>query len=248
MQLTSAIFRYSVFFFLSFCALVLWGFWKTYYSNPLQQDWPIVHAHGIAMTLWCGMLATQAFLIRINWRKLHRLFGMASLFLFASNVLFQVLLVSKRIPQITGLWQFGELVDAGYLFLGQALGSTVVFAIFYGLAILYRRTPAVHGGFMICTALPLLSPAIDRVVNFYFPSFAAKLPLVAGFTLVPLIAWLIADVILLILSVWDWKSHRRLRVFPVALGVMLFYQVFTANAHRIKSWQAFSEWFSNLNL
>lgn len=44
MQLTSALYRSSVLYFAAFVLLVLFGFWSTYYSNPLQLPNLLLHA------------------------------------------------------------------------------------------------------------------------------------------------------------------------------------------------------------
>jgi hypothetical protein len=134
------------------------------------------------------------------------------------------------------------------VFLSQALLGTALFAVFYVLALLSRKAPVPHGGFMLCTVLPLLAPVTDRIVNGYFPALGAALPEVAGLAFVPLIAWVIADTLLLGLAVWDWRSHRRLRVFPVALALMAGWQLFTINADRIVIWRIFCVWFMNIDV
>ena len=86
MQLTSALHRNSIFVFSAFFALVIWGFWNSYYSDPvamgaLGSSVSLVHLHGAGMTLWCLMLVSQAYLIRSNRRSLHRLVGRSSVVL-----------------------------------------------------------------------------------------------------------------------------------------------------------------------
>ena len=71
MQLTGALYRSSILVFAAFSTLVLWGFWNSYYSNPLEMvalgnSITVVHLHGAGMTLWCVMLVSQAYLIRTN--------------------------------------------------------------------------------------------------------------------------------------------------------------------------------------
>ena len=247
MPLETAIRRYAVLFFTAFLLLVGVAFFRSYYANPLQHSGETVHAHGVAMTLWCLLLVTQGFLIRRDQCRLHRLFGWASIPLFAVNVLLQPLAVLKLAPQIEHLWWFGDLTAQGFVFLSQALLGTALFAVFYLLALLSRKAPVPHGAFMLCTVFPILAPVTDRIVNGYFPGLGAAMPAVAGLALVPLIAWVIADALLLGLAVWDWRSHRRLRVFPLAIALMAAYQVFTVNADRILLWRIFSVWFMDID-
>lgn len=49
-------------------------------------------------------------------------------------------------------------------------------------------------------------------------------------------------------AVWDWRTHRRRDVFPVALGVLLLYHVGTLALYRVPLWGAFCAWFLGLPL
>ena len=100
MTLAGALHRHSVRLFGAFSALVLWGFWSSYYGNPFAMaprgsSIGLVHVHALAMTAWCLLL--------------------------------------------------------------------------YGLAVLYRRTPALHARFMVSTVCPFLGAATDRITFGYVP-------------------------------------------------------------------------------
>jgi hypothetical protein len=124
--------------------------------------------------------------------------------------------------------------------------GAVIFASLYGAAVYFRRSPEVHGRLMLCTVFPILSPATNRIANQYFiPGTEAWLPRVA---LNPGLAWAITDSVLLALAVWDFRSHRRLNVFPVVLLIMVVWQAFTLNSSRVPAWQAFCTWFAGLRV
>lgn len=238
--------RYGFVFFLGFLALVIWAFWSSFYVNPFQEESRTLQAHGLAMTAWCGILVVQGFLIRTDRRRLHRWLGWAAIGLIVVNTLLQVVAVRKLATSIDYLWVFGSLSDYAFVFLAQALLGALVFLLFCALAIFYRKSPARHGGFMLCTVFPLLPPVIDRIINVYFSGFGSQLPILAGLPHVSVVAWVVADVSLVVLSVLHWRIARSLTVFPVALAVLLAYQLFTANAHRIIRWQIFCDWFLGL--
>jgi len=243
MQLTSALYRNTILFFATFYALVLWGFWNRYYSNPLQVSNLLVQLHGFAMTLWCVMLIAQAYLIRTSRRALHRLIGKTSYVLAPLNVVLQIAVIRSTVPAHPELFDKGMISAPGFVFLSLSIVGASVFAVLYGLAIFFRRTPALHARYMACTALPILAAATDRIVFFYFAKTAERLPKVAGTPYAPFVAWAMADLTLMTLVVWDWTSHRRLNVFPLVLLALLAYQVFTVNAHQVSLWRTFCQWF-----
>jgi hypothetical protein len=101
---------------------------------------------------------------------------------------------------------------------------------------------------MVCTVFPLVTPVTDRLIAANAPSLIAFIPRVGGQPALPLVGFVAADLILLALSIWDWRAHRRSSVFPVALGVLLAYHVGTATLHGSSLWNAFCEWFLGLPL
>ena len=250
MQLTSTLYRNSIFVFAVFFTLVTWGFWSTYYSNPLEMvalgnSLTAVHLHGAGMTLWCVMLVSQAYLIRTNRRDLHRMIGRSSYVLAPVVIVLQWLVVRNVVladPMMLG--EQGTLTNFAAVFMSLVLGGSVLFTGLYALAIYFRRNTAIHARLMVATTIPILPPAMDRIVLTYFPGILDSLPAVHKSD--ALVAFAVADLFLIGLAVWDWRSRPRLRVFPLLLLVMLVYQTFTFNAHRVPLWSTFGEWFVSL--
>ena len=243
MQLNSALYRNSILFFLGFSVLVVWGFWQTYYSNPLQFSDLLIHVHAAAMTLWCVMLIAQAFLIRTNRRDLHRIIGKSSYALAPLNVVLQVAVV-RRFTRGFFVEQ-GVLADGGYTFLSLTLVGALAFSVLFGLAIYYRDRPEIHSRLMVCTALPLLVQPVFRVTRQYLSPIIEYLPSLPGAedNFVHIVAFALADLALAALMIWDWRSHRRLNVFPAVLVGLVAWQAFTMTGHLIPFWRGFSEWF-----
>jgi hypothetical protein len=250
MQLTSALYRKSVVIFGGFVVLVGWGFWSTYYSNPLAMtaqgpSVSLVHLHGLAMTLWCLMLCTQAYLIRTGRRSWHRAVGKASYGLAPLVIALQVMVMANFVPTQANLVDQGVVSDRGAVFMSLLLGMTAMFSGLYALAIYHRRNAAIHARLMVATALTVLAPATDRIVNTYFPTLTNYLPQVHKNEM--LVAFLIADLLLIGLSIWDWRSRPRLKVFPIVLLAMLGYQAFTINAYRVAPWKELCQWFLRIS-
>jgi len=119
----------------------------------------------------------------------------------------------------------------------------IAFLIFYGLAIYNKKKPTVHARLMVCTAFPMFTPITDRIIFIYFPSVVGYLPTIEQNPIAPVVGFAMADLILIGLSIWDWKSHRRWNVFPVALVILLLYHYSVMNFYKFEFWKDFSNWF-----
>jgi hypothetical protein len=69
-------------------------------------------------------------------------------------------------------------------------------------------------------------------------------PTIAGEPIIPVSGFVLADVMLVVLSVCDWVSHRRRQVFPFALLVLVAYHGWVLTFHRFPFWHAFSSWLA----
>ena len=123
-----------------------------------------------------------------------------------------------------------------------------VFVALWGLAMWHRREPAIHARYMLCTLLPLFSAPMSRLVIHFTRGIVGLIAGLGGTTLgVFEIAYSSPIYLLLIgLSVWDWRSHKRIKVFPVVLGLMFLLQVSVLTTYRTLWWRAFGEWFFGL--
>jgi len=101
---------------------------------------------------------------------------------------------------------------------------------------------------MVCTAFPLFTPVTDRLIFNHFPSVINLVPVLDGSPMVQVAGFLLADVLLLLLTVWDWRVNHRKDVFPIALGLMVLYHVSVLTFYRIPLWKVFCEWFVKLPL
>ena len=145
----------SAVFLLSF-----WAFWPDYLSGALTQvDWR-VHFHAITLSLWCVLMVMQAYLIRSNRRSIHRQTGKLSYLLAPLVVIASLIAVHNFL---------GREALAAYepYLLAFVLGLVAQFVFAYALAIYHRRNPVIHARFMICTALPMVPPILDRIMLYY---------------------------------------------------------------------------------
>ncbi len=240
MKLEQTLNRQSYLYFIIFFLLMLSAFWFTYFTRLLDQDNYRMHAHGATLILWCLMLITQPYLIRTNQRVLHKSVGKFSYVLVPLLVFTTIDLLHNRLHVNPSL----GIMD--FFSVALVLNALAAFLIFYGLAIYYRKKSTVHARYMICTVFPMFTPVTDRIIHIYFPSLLKYLPTIEHNPIAPVVGFAMADMILIGLSIWDGKSHKRWNVFPVALGILLMYHYSVLNFYQFEWWKAFSNWFYRL--
>jgi hypothetical protein len=184
------------------------------------------------------MLIVQPYLIRTKRVKTHKKVGKIS-YLLVPLLLFSTIDLLK--------YRFHgkvELSNTDNFSIALVLNALVAFFILYSLAIYHRRRGTVHARYMLCTAFPMFTPISDRIISIHFPSLLNHIPTLDGNPIVPITGFALADILLLGLCVWDWRSHKRWNVFPVALLILIGYHFSVLNFYKYPFWIKFCEWFS----
>ena len=238
MNLEKSLNSRSYLFFLVFFGLAIFGFWLTYFTRLDQQPSYRMHTHGAGMILWCLMLIAQGLLIRMKKNAWHRLLGKAS-FLLVPFIVWSTLDLLRF--TLMGILEFGPL---NYYFIALVVNALVAFVLFYGLGIfhVYKRQTGVHARYMLCTVFPMVTPVTDRIIHIHFPELLRFVPVIQGAPIAPALGFLLADILVLALCIWDWTAHRRWNVFPVVLLVLVLYHVSVLQFYRYGFWQRFCEW------
>jgi hypothetical protein len=240
-RVTPALFSFGARFFVVFLALTVWAFWPSYFARLFEQPNIWFHAHGIVLALWLTLLVVQAQLIRTQRRAWHRQLGKLSYVVAPAVVAITTVFVRQRVSaSVVGM---PRLPPMALHFLALTLLSLVAFAVFYVLAIARRRDSQTHARWMICTVFPLVTPVTDRLIGAHLPRLVGWVPRIDGTPILPAAGFALADLLLVTLSLWDWRVNRRRDVFPVALGVLLVYHAGTLTLHRVPLWNAFCVWF-----
>lgn len=242
MKTNRFLYDYSVVAFVLFFAFALWAFWPSYYSHLGDQEEVRFHTHGIAMTLWCMMLIGQAWLIRKKRFVLHRRLGRLSYILMPVLLILTLNLIHHQLSGRGG-WDPLSLYS-----LALMVNATIVLAILYGLAIYHRRRPLLHARYMLATVFPLFTPVTDRLIYAHFRPLLNYLPVLEGRPIAPVAGFLLADLLLLFLVYWDWKTHQRLDVFPKVLALLVVYHFSVLSFYRFGFWERFGNWFLSLPL
>ena len=236
------LFNKSGYFFIVLLFIAVIGFWNSYFSiffhdideyPQLTELEAYVHFHAASMLFWLAMLISQAFLIRFNQRSLHKTIGKFSYLLVPFIVISLILLAHSQIT----IHDFGITYGRLYVLFLQ-LSLLVIFMIAYSLAIVNRHTPARHARYMICTALTLIDPAVARL-----PIDIPSLPFSYQ-----VVTFAITDLILIILIIMERNKQKGREVFPIMLGVFLFFQIINLTLTRSQIWDDFALWFARLPL
>lgn len=224
--------RNAVFFFVAFLLAALIGFWPTYFTRIEEIASWRVHAHGALLFGWCLLLITQAWLIRDRRGTWHRALGKVS-YVLAPLIVVSTLVVEHGVLVKAA----GQYNEETLYFAYVIVALLVMFVTAYALAIVHRRTPALHMRYMICTALTLIDPVFARIVD---------VRLGIGFGAGQMITYALVDAILLWLSFIDRNTPYR--VFPKVLAAFVLVQLPTFFFYKTAWWSDVVAWVAALPL
>jgi len=144
--------------------LVVMAFWPLYLSRPFASVDRYTHLHAGLGLLWLVLLITQPAAVHARSVALHRVLGRVSYVLAPAFAVAGMLLSHHRLASMDS-GRFAAEGFAHYL----PFYATVAFGLAYGFELRFRRIPAAHGRFMLCTAIPLVDPVLGRLLAFYMP-------------------------------------------------------------------------------
>jgi len=200
--------RFYVYMAVLMTAIVLGGFWPSYYGPLLRgaasRPW-VLHVHGAIFMGWMVLLMTQVALVVTGRTAAHRKLGRFGIG-YGVLVFVMGLVVSFAAPLLhlaAGEWPMDQA--AGFLII--PLGDMVLFGGFFGAAIVYRRKPEIHKRLIVLATVALLFAAIGR------------LSFVLGRGPIALLAWLSP---LLVAMGYDGVVSRRVhRTYVIGLVLLL---------------------------
>lgn len=187
--------------------IVLAGFARSYYLKGFFGFPPLpsllVQVHGIVMTAWVVLFATQVTLVATGRTRTHQRLGVFGALLAAVIVIVGVL------TGIAGAARGATPGPPPLQFLVIPLGDMFVFAILVGAALYFRRGRLdIHKRLMLLAAVNLLAPAIARIPLHFIESGG------------PLAFFGLTDLFLLACVGFDTIRNRRLH--PAFLWGTLF--------------------------
>ncbi len=208
-------------------AVMVAGFWPSFFSNPAQND--MLHAiHGALASGWMLILIVQAFLMARGQLKLHHWIGRASIAWAAALFVTAVMIVQY------GVAATGERslpVSWRPILTWIDVPSLLMFGGFYIAAIVcaFQRRIELHYRFMLCTVIAVYSPALGR---FMAPFCHGLLP-----ALHP--TYLIIEAVCAALIVYDYVRYKRSYApYWIALGGQVLIELTMFSAPKIPPFMA----------
>lgn len=244
---------YSEYYKLGYGGLILivlafLGFYTSYLSIIFQPIASIIHIHFTLLTLWMVMLVAQPLLIKYKKLSLHRTLGKISYVLVPLVLISSFLIIrfsyDRDIDKLRQDAQIGLNSFNDSQILHQVAKDKAIafiwflwFLVCYSLAIINRHKPHIHARYMVATALSLLGPIVDRIV--FNLTFLEKLGMY-----IPLysIAFLIADAILAILLLKDYKNKLPTKTLWTSLLIFIIGQLLFFTVPVTQTWQHIVEW------
>lgn len=245
--------NYSDYYKLGYGGLILIvlafiGFYTSYLLVIFQPKAAIIHIHFTLLTLWMLMLVAQPLLIKYKKQSIHRTLGKISYVLVPLVLISSFLIIRfsyyRDIDQLRQDAQLGLNSFNDSQILHQVAKDKAIafiwflwFLVCYSLAIINRRKPNIHARYMVATALSLLGPIVDRIV------FNLEILEKLG-TYIPLysIAFLIADSVLAILLLKDYKNKLPLKTLRTSLLIYIIGQVLFFTVPQTQVWQHIVAW------
>lgn len=139
---------------------VQWGFFKTYTSQfpHFKNATPTIHIHGMLLMSWMLLLIAQPLLIHYGKANIHRKIGKVG-FILGPVIIVSIFLVGRG-----GYWRgLGNIPDQlNHNFMALDIRGLFSFAIFWALAMFYRKKPDTHMRYMIATGIIGIGPGVAR--------------------------------------------------------------------------------------
>lgn len=190
------------------CALI--GFHNTYtvhFPGFKGFQWQ-QHFHGVMLMSWFAMLIVQPFLIRFGRNHLHRQFGKLG-YVLAPLVCYSIFLVTKMV-YLREIQHRPESSVLGQLSLD--IPTIFIFALFFALAMINRRSPQAHMRYMIGTSLLMIGPGLGRALIIF-----RGVPFPVAVTIV----YYVSEVVALLFFLNDFRKGNNLKPMLTIFSVLV---------------------------
>lgn len=225
MQKNKTFYPNAGYWFLLLIPLIVAGFYPSYFAQFFKPAASIIHIHFTLMAIWVAMLIIQPFLFKYKKLSLHRKIGRFSYLLVPLLLLSAFLMIRLSYyrflaaPPDASITNRQALLKTAAAFMSIAFVYLGLFGLFYLLAVINRHKAAVHARYMVATALTLLGPTVDRITYAVF-----KETKLGGFIPIEIVAFILADGILLFLLWGDIKAKRPVKPLLTCLLILLVVQ------------------------
>lgn len=192
------------------------AFWRSYFAK-ISAAPAGFHIHGLTASLWMLLLLAQSWTPHRRQMATHRLVGRATFVavpLFAAG---SMAVVHSMAVATVGGDPLYALWGAQLAFIDVLAFGAVLYAA--AMALRHRREVRLHAGFMLSTALPLVSPVFGRLFNQTIPGLAIHGP--QDF---PVFGWSVqlANLLAGVVAFWLWRRNPGAgRPWGLALAVIV---------------------------
>jgi len=229
-------FDLSGYYFVGLVALVLLGFWPSYFAkffNGTANFSFYFHFHASVLILWMSLLILQPLLIRKKQLAIHRLLGKVSYLLIPLIFISILLLTHSRLPHQ------GQLTEDNLVGTFNSIKDLVILAVAFFIAIKYKNDYQLHARGMIVTGLAFIEPAFIRFTfRVISDSFVAYLTTI--FTLYT---------VFLVIIYFERKQVKARWVFPLILSLyVIAHGIVISEILYFPFWRDCVIWFARLPL
>jgi uncharacterized membrane protein YqjE len=227
-------YRNSAIFAILLLAGIQWGFYKNYTSQfpDFIDKTTIIHIHGALLMTWMLLLIVQPILIKTGRSQLHRTIGKVSYVLGPLIIIFLFLVGKGSYWRSIGKFPEHDILRDIVL---DARGL-YSFAIFWALAMIYRKHSDSHMRYMIATGILAIGPGMGRgLIN----SFG--LDIGTALTITDLVGLAIVGFLL----GYDIYRKKNYKPFLVVFMVLAFGAVLW-QARDTNAWQSFARSYTSI--
>jgi hypothetical protein len=203
-------YRNISFLFIAILAVVVFGFYKTYFGlfPKFDKVTAIQHIHGLLFTTWFLLLIIQPLLIRYKQYKWHRIIGKCT------YVLVPCIIISIHfIAQEVYLKDIANHMPQPAIIAGLYFPTYQIFdfAALYILAIANTKNTPAHMRYMITTSLAICGAGLRRV-------FAHWMGMDGNH--IVLYGFLLPDLVLVGLIIYDRLQGQKSKAYWVSLAIL----------------------------
>ena len=215
-------YRTAPYYILVVIAVILAGFWPSYFSQGADVPWQF-HAHGVAASIWVLMVLVQSMTIHKGQLPIHRAVGKSSLLLFPFLIGGLAAIIDLTAKGYIAADSPFRVEFGGQFLVGLAL-AIAAYVVLYYRALKFRRKVWLHSGYMLATPLILFESPFSRLMTGFVPGLTIRGP--ENFDrIIPSIEWAMAIELAIIAVLW-LRFRDKASPFLVA-GIFIVGQMLT---------------------
>lgn len=160
-------YRHGHFFVAGVLAVILAGFWASYWS-PIANVPLAFHIHAISSSTWLLLLIVQSVAIHRRSNAFHKQMGRASFALFPFLILGFTMIIDVSANRYAAAESAFIMHNGPAFGIGMVIAISAYLTLFY-LALKNRRNVKLHAGYMLATPLILFESPFSRVIQEFMP-------------------------------------------------------------------------------